>query len=140
MEYASHYAIVQMPAKIIVGCLKTTNKSFARQCKPFTCEKLTRILILSEACQTNCATIESVYSNVCGPTEIVSNGRAAYFVVFIDEASCWVTKNLISVKSNVQKCFQNYLRYANQKKGKKLKLLLAEKVKVDVDKDKEIVK
>ena len=68
------------------------------------------------------ATLEVIYSNVCGPIQVDSMGGNKYFVTFIDDFSRKLWTYLIKKKSEVIEVFAKFKSMVESQSGRKLKV------------------
>ena len=67
--------------------------------------------------------LDVVYSDVCGPIQVVSMGGNKYFVTFIDDFSRKLWTYLIKKKSEVIEVFAKFKSMVERQSGRKLKVL-----------------
>ena len=66
---------------------------------------------------------EIVHSDVCGPMDVNSFGSSRYFVTFIDDYSRYTQTYFIKRKDEVLEKFKEFVNYATNTSGKKVKVL-----------------
>lgn len=64
-----------------------------------------------------------IYSNICGPFEVLSLGRNKYLISFIDELSIKYWLFLIKTKSKTLNAFKKFKNMVEIKNGKVVKVL-----------------
>jgi len=64
-----------------------------------------------------------IHSDVCGPMRTQSNGKARYFVTFIDDSSRWCEVSFICSKNEVLKKFEVFSAAMERQHGIKIKCL-----------------
>ena len=69
------------------------------------------------------ASLEVIYSDVCGPIQVDSMGGNKYFVTFIDDFSRKLWTYLIKKKSEVIEVFSKFKSMVERQSGRKLKVL-----------------
>src|SRR4051812_48979716 len=69
------------------------------------------------------AILEIIYSDVCGPIQVDSNGGNKYFVTSIDDFSRKLWTYLIKKKSEVIEVFAKFKSMVERQSGRKLKVL-----------------
>lgn len=84
--------------------------------------KITRAPFVKES-ERDTELLEIVHSDVCGPMRVESNGRARYFVTFIDDRSKWCEVRFLKTKSDVLNAFKEYKASVENLKDKKIKHL-----------------
>ena len=67
--------------------------------------------------------LELIHSDVCGPMPIKSLAGSMYFVTFIDDRSRFTAIYLLKKKSEVFQKFKNYIAWAENLTGKRVKIL-----------------
>ena len=67
--------------------------------------------------------LEIVHSDLCGPMRVESNGKARYFVTFIDDQSRWCEVRLLKRKDEVFGAFKEYKAFVETQTGRKIKHL-----------------
>ena len=81
----------------------------ATPCKPCLLEKVKRKLIpISRTRERATKLSELVYSDVWGPATTQTVRHAEYYVIFVDDAKCWIAVNLMCHKSEVLDDYRNY--------------------------------
>lgn len=65
--------------------------------------------------------LQLIFSDICGPMRVHSNGGKSYFVTFIDDYSRWTEVFLLSKKSDVFNAFKEYKKIVENKFQSKLK-------------------
>lgn len=69
------------------------------------------------------ASLEIVYTDVCGPMPIPSQGSARYLLTLTDDYSRWTEVYFLKHKSEVSSRFLEYKRYAEMCTGRKIKAI-----------------
>lgn len=118
--------IRQLSNKNIVEGIHIGNSHDAKQvCEACIKGKMTRSDIpkVATSNRQQVLPLESVSSDVWGPSRVVSKGGARFFVTFIDQASRYVTIFPIKAKSDVFSCFKIFHKSAEKITGQSLKAL-----------------
>lgn len=90
--------------------LKIERNSF---CEPCVSGKMCRLPFHTR--RKSSRLLEIVHSDVCGPIDPVSYDGYKYFVTFIDDYSHFVVVYLLTHKSEVLKCFREYVQMTESK-------------------------
>lgn len=67
--------------------------------------------------------LEIIHTDVCGPIRTESNGKAKYFVVFIDDKSKWCEVRFIRSKDEVTEKTREVIALMENQKGKRVKCI-----------------
>ncbi|KAK2578748.1 hypothetical protein KPH14_012274 [Odynerus spinipes] len=67
--------------------------------------------------------LEIIHSDVCGPMKTILNGRAKYFVTFIDDHSRWTEVRFLKLKDKVFAPFKEFKQLVENLQGRKIKYL-----------------
>lgn len=67
--------------------------------------------------------LEIIHSDICGPMRNESNGKARYFITFIDNASRWCEVRFLRNKSDAFQAFKDYRASVENLTGKRIKYL-----------------
>lgn len=73
--------------------------------------------------ERNSSLLEIIHSDVCGPMRVESNGKAKYFVTFIDNYSGWCEIRLLKGKHQVFEPFKEFKIFVKNQTGNKIKYL-----------------
>ncbi|GBP26968.1 Retrovirus-related Pol polyprotein from transposon TNT 1-94 [Eumeta japonica] len=68
-------------------------------------------------------TLELVHTDLCGPMENVSLGKAKYYLLFVDDFSRMCTVYFLKCKSETFKYFKQYKELVENQQSKKIKIL-----------------
>ncbi|CAK9813843.1 Retrovirus-related Pol polyprotein from transposon TNT 1-94 [Anthophora plagiata] len=71
----------------------------------------------------NSKLLEIIHSDVCGPMRTESNGKARYFITFIDDYSRWCEIRMLKGKHAVLDAFKEFKAFVENQTGKKIKYL-----------------
>lgn len=67
--------------------------------------------------------LEIIHSDVCGPMRVESNGRARYFITFIDDCTRWCEIKMLKKKSEALDAFKEFKNYVETQTERKIKCL-----------------
>lgn len=67
--------------------------------------------------------LELIHTDVCGPMRVESNGKALYFITFIDDNSRWCEVRFLRKKSDVLSEFRKMRALMERQKGAKIKCI-----------------
>ncbi|KMQ86259.1 retrovirus-related gag-pol polyprotein [Lasius niger] len=67
--------------------------------------------------------LEIVHSDICGPMRVESNGKAKYYVTFIDDNTRWCEVRFLKSKDEVLQRFKEFKNLVENQKEKKIKYL-----------------
>lgn len=69
--------------------------------------------------ERNSSLLEIIHSDVCGPMRTESNGKAKYFITFIDDYSGWCKIRLLKGKHQVLESFKKFKLFVENQTEKK---------------------
>ena len=106
-----------------VDGMKTTKDTVTETCESCVMGKQHRTAYPKEIAYRAVEPFEIVHSDVCGPVHVNSFGNLRYYVTFIDDYSRYTHVYFIKRKSEVLDKFKEFVSYATNTTGKKVKVL-----------------
>lgn len=70
--------------------------------------------------------LELIHSDVCGPMNVLSNGKNRYFLTFIDDCSRKIWVYFLKRKSGVFEKFKHFKAYVEKESGQYIKVFRTE--------------
>ncbi|KAG5674318.1 hypothetical protein PVAND_004295 [Polypedilum vanderplanki] len=120
--HANYRTLVQMKNGGVTGMKFSQNEDAIKNCK-VCCEGKQYTLPYKSSKSSTNDVLEIIHSDLAGPMENLSNGKARYILTFIDDYSREVFVYFLKEKSQVLKMFKEFKSLQENLTGKKIKIL-----------------
>lgn len=124
MGHVHHSGILQMARKNTVNGLDISgSKTETVNCEGCVMGKMARTAAPRSSRSHATGILDLVHTDVAGPMPVHSQGRALYYVTFIDDMSRWVAVYPLKAKSECFDAFKKFQLSAERLTGRKIKAL-----------------